>query len=80
MELKVGHTYRAKKPRQVGNTIGGYFNDREIIGLTDTEVQYDTPSMIGNRDYPRPVGAMGVTINPSRVTGGSSGSITTRSK
>ena len=53
MELKVGHTCRAKKPRQVGNTFGGCFNDREIIGLTDTEVQYDTPSMIGNRDYPR---------------------------
>lgn len=52
IELKVGRTYRAKKPAP----IAGYpalVNDRTIIWIGLTEVQYDGPAVGLGRRYPK---------------------------
>lgn len=51
MELKAGRTYRAKNPRRAG-TFGRLVNDRAVIWVGSTTVQYDGPAVpIGGR-YP----------------------------
>jgi len=41
VELKVGHIYEAKRPRVA--TISGLLDDRQIVWMSDTKVQYDSP-------------------------------------
>lgn len=51
-DLKVGSTYRAKRYREIMmsfNTLGGN-NDRTIVWMSDTKVQYDSDTVrIGRR-------------------------------
>jgi hypothetical protein len=49
-ELQQGATYRAKRP--VENYITGEFNDRTILRLWDTTLQYDGPAVALGRHYP----------------------------
>lgn len=52
MEIKVGRTYRAKKPAMAG--YDGYANDRQVLHVSmDGYVQYDGPSVHAGRNYPR---------------------------
>lgn len=53
-ELKVGRTYRAKRPRPVHTLDGSFINDRQIlyISLLDETLQYDSPSVKFNSNYP----------------------------
>lgn len=51
LELVVGHTYEAKRPR-----IGGYpamVNDRQITWIGLDVVQYDGPTVGFGRHYPK---------------------------
>ena len=48
-DLKVGHTYAAKKPARVR----GYINDRQLLHVGMFEVQYDGPAVANGRRYPR---------------------------
>ena len=48
LKLAVGRVYRAKTPRNVR----GYFNDRQILHLSDSTVQYDSISVGAGRRYP----------------------------
>lgn len=52
LELKQGRVYRAKKPKPVGNVFRCYFNDRAVIYLNPTQVQYDSPAVPNGRHYP----------------------------
>lgn len=47
-ELKVGRTYRAKRPRPVR----GFVNDRTILYIGATSVQYDSPSVAMGKRQP----------------------------
>ena len=47
-DLKAGRCYRAKKPRNVR----GFYNDRQVKRLTETQVQYDGPAVAWGRKYP----------------------------
>lgn len=49
LELKVGNTYRAKKPAQNGM----YVNDRIIRWIGAYELQYDGPAVANGRHYPQ---------------------------
>lgn len=49
MELIVNHVYRAKKP---GPTSSGSVNDRMIIHMGPTTVQYDSPTVKNGKHYP----------------------------
>lgn len=49
-DLKIGRCYRAKQPRQAGF---GYVNDRQIIWIGMTEVQYDSPAVEQGERYPK---------------------------
>lgn len=49
MELIVNHIYRAKKP---GHTSSGSVNDRMIIYMGPTTVQYDSPALRNGMRYP----------------------------
>lgn len=51
MEIKVGHTYRAKRPRNSR----GYVNDRTVLWMDslETMVQYDGPSVAFGRHLPK---------------------------
>jgi hypothetical protein len=49
MEIVRGRAYRAKKPRQAGF---GYVNDRQVLWVGESTVQYDSPSMSNGRRYP----------------------------
>lgn len=51
LELKIGRCYRAKKPRPAGQ-FTSYANDRQILRITSTTVQYDGPSVHAGRHYP----------------------------
>ena len=53
LEIKVGHTYRAKRPRPAGTIISPLVNDRTLIGCSATSFQYDSPSVSFGRHYPR---------------------------
>jgi hypothetical protein len=50
IELIRNHVYRAKKPVR---TWQGYFNDRQILWIGATEVQYDSPTVANGRQYPK---------------------------
>ena len=53
-ELVVGHTYEAKKRRQVIRYLfGDIVNDRMILHISDTHVQYDSPAIAIGRHYPK---------------------------
>lgn len=49
IELKVGRTYRAKRPANCR----GYFNDRTVLYIDIYDVQYDGPAVAIGRHYPR---------------------------
>lgn len=51
MEIKVGRTYRAKRPRQSW----GLVNDRTVLWMDSfgLVVQYDGPSVANGRHYPK---------------------------
>lgn len=49
MELIHGHVYEAKKPQK---TFLGFYNDRQITYLSDTQVQYDSPTVCLGGKYP----------------------------
>lgn len=51
MEIKVGHTYRAKRPRESEGLVA----DRTVLWMDSfgTTVQYDGPSVKRGRQYPR---------------------------
>ena len=53
LELKVGRTYRAKKPRPAGGGLTAFVNDRTIMWIGSCELQYDGPSVKFGRHYPR---------------------------
>lgn len=54
LELKVGATYRAKRPRRMFNFVDGdHFNDRTIIWIGLCEVQYDGPAVKIGSKYPK---------------------------
>lgn len=48
IELIRGNTYRAKKPACVGT---GYVNDRMIVYMSLTQVQYDSPGIPNGQRY-----------------------------
>jgi hypothetical protein len=50
LELTQGRVYRAKKPATCSGS--GYLNDRQIIHLSSTKVQYDGPAVKNGRHYP----------------------------
>lgn len=52
-ELKVGRSYRAKRPRAVHTLSGSFINDRQIlyISLWDEIIQYDSPSVKFGSSY-----------------------------
>jgi hypothetical protein len=49
MDLIVNHVYRAKKP---GHTSSGSVNDRMIIHMGPSTVQYDSPTVKNGGKYP----------------------------
>lgn len=53
LELRVGRTYRAKKPGKAGAWHNPMVNDRTIKWIGSEEVQYDGPSVAIGRNYPR---------------------------
>lgn len=53
LELKVGRTYRAKKPRPVPGDYAPLVNDRTIKWIGAFEVQYDGPAVSMGRHYPK---------------------------
>jgi hypothetical protein len=53
LTLVVGHVYRAKKPRPAGGILFPVYNDRVIIWIGETTVQYDGPAVPEGRHFPR---------------------------
>lgn len=53
LELKIGRTYRAKKPAKAGDWRGPLINDRTIKWIGFEEVQYDGPSVKIGARYPK---------------------------
>ncbi|KNC93631.1 hypothetical protein [Trabulsiella odontotermitis] len=51
IELKVNRCYRAKKPRSV-SSFPPLVNDRQIIHIGATHVQYDGPAVKYGRHFP----------------------------
>ncbi|MFG1599488.1 hypothetical protein [Klebsiella quasipneumoniae] len=52
LEIKVGRTYRAKRPRAAGTVIEPLVNDRTVTWCSEKSVQYDSPSVSFGRHYP----------------------------
>ena len=52
MQLAAGRVYRAKKPLPAGNAAAAYFNDRKIVWMDETTVQYSSPSVTHGRPCP----------------------------
>jgi len=50
-EIILNHIYRAKRPRAVG-VILELFDDRQVIHVTETRVQYDSPTVPRGRKFP----------------------------
>ena len=48
-DLKVGSTYRAKRHKECL----GFTNDRTIVWMSDTTVQYNSDTVKIGRHYPR---------------------------
>ncbi|MCH0685638.1 hypothetical protein KVQ01_11465 [Escherichia coli] len=53
LKIKVGRTYRAKKPRAAGLLFSPLVNDRTVIWVGFRELQYDGPSVKNGSHYPR---------------------------
>lgn len=53
LEIKVGRTYRAKRPRAAGTVIQPLVNDRTVLWFNVTHVQYDSPSVSFGRHFPK---------------------------
>lgn len=53
LEIKVGRTYRAKKPRAAGTIVEQLVNDRTVLWVGAYQLQYDGPSVPNGRHYPR---------------------------
>lgn len=53
LELKVGRTYRAKKPAKAGDWRNPLVNDRTIKWIGHEEIQYDGPSVAFGKHYPK---------------------------
>ncbi|HBO4511908.1 TPA: hypothetical protein L4U47_004335 [Pseudomonas aeruginosa] len=53
LQIKVGRTYRAKKPRAVNCGVSQLINDRTVKYVGVFEVQYDGPSVRFGQHYPR---------------------------
>lgn len=53
LEIKVGRTYRAKRPRASGTVIQPLVNDRTVLWFNGTHVQYDSPSVSFGRHFPK---------------------------
>lgn len=53
LELKRGRTYRAKKPRPVSSGCAVLVNDRTVMFVGATEIQYDGPAVKPGRHYPK---------------------------
>lgn len=52
-DLRVGRTYRAKKPAPTGSLFDQRINDRTLIYVGMYDVQYDGPSVPFGRKYPK---------------------------
>lgn len=52
-DLKVGHVYKAKRSRVVGSLVFPYWNDREIIWMGITDLQYDGPTVKTGQRFPK---------------------------
>lgn len=52
LHLVVGHVYEAKRPTVVG-LFDRFINDRQILWVGLTEVQYDGPTVGFGRHYPK---------------------------
>jgi len=48
-DLKIGKTYRAKRPRK---TFGGDYDDRRLVYVGESTVQYDSVTAALGRRYP----------------------------
>lgn len=47
------HIYRAKKPKRVDLLFGGeFYDDRQVVYVSATQVQYDSPTVRWGRKYP----------------------------
>lgn len=53
LEIKVGRTYRAKRPRGAGTIFQTLVNDRTVIWIGMNELQYDGPAVKNGSHYPR---------------------------
>lgn len=53
LELKIGRTYRAKKPAKAGDWRNPSINDRTIKWIGFEEIQYDGPSVKIGARYPK---------------------------
>ncbi|SEL25315.1 hypothetical protein SAMN04487787_108127 [Kosakonia sacchari] len=51
LEIKVGRTYRAKKPRSAG-FFQPCVNDRTVLRIGLSTLQYDGPAVAPGRHYP----------------------------
>ena len=51
-ELKVGRTYRARRPAPVFDFDGGLVNDRTVLYIGLDSVQYDGPAVKNGSKYP----------------------------
>ncbi|CAM5386977.1 hypothetical protein [Rhodanobacter lindaniclasticus] len=52
LQLVVGHVYEAKRPTVVG-LFDRFINDRQILWVGLTEVQYDSPTVRPGWHYPK---------------------------
>jgi hypothetical protein len=50
-DIKIGRFYEAKRPSMVVSG-GGLMNDRKVIYVSKTQVQYDGPAVQNGRHYP----------------------------
>lgn len=55
LDLRIGRTYRAKKPARTGDALTPLINDRTVVWLSSdkTIVQYDGPAVVPGRHLPR---------------------------
>ncbi|HFI2220148.1 TPA: hypothetical protein ACGPOR_000588, partial [Pseudomonas aeruginosa] len=53
LQIQIGRTYRAKKPRAVNCGVSQLINDRTVKYVGAFEVQYDGPSVRFGQHYPR---------------------------
>mgnify|MGYP000129276497 CR=1 FL=1 len=51
MEILRGHIYRAKRPKPSGGFFA-VFDDRVVVYVTPTQVQYDSPTVRQGRKFP----------------------------